>query len=193
MVGRGVLMLVAALALMAAGEPPEAERMVPGGRAGWVADPASGCWLWAGGIEAEATDVVATWTGACPDGPAEGQGRAVVSWTSRGATRRMDYQGAVRQGRNEGHGRLVITEDDAVISEEAGLFHDDRLVEGRLVLPRLGLDYAGRLRAGHPHGPGRLSLGGRVFEGDWANGCLPQGDGWVAFTRSAQTCAGQDT
>ncbi len=193
MIGRGILGAAAALLLMAAGDPPEAERMVPGGRAGWVADPRSGCWLWAGGIEPGATDVVADWNGACPEGPAMGPGRAIVTWQSRGETRRMDYQGDIIRGKNEGRGKLTITEGGRVVSEEEGVFRDDRLVEGRLALPRLRIEFEGRLLGGHPQGPGRLTVQGRVFEGDWVNGCLQQGDTWVAFTRPVETCAGQDT
>jgi len=196
-VGRGMLVAVVALGLMAAGEkpgaPPEAELMEPGGRAGWVADPASGCWLWAGGIEPGATEVVAAWNGKCPEGPGEGAGRALVTWRSRGEVRRMDYLGDLVRGKNEGRGKLVISEGDQVVSEEEGLFQDDRLVDGRMALPRLRLEYEGKLRGGHPQGPGRLSVQGRVFEGDWVNGCLQQGDGWVAFTRPVESCAGQDT
>ncbi|MDN3565636.1 hypothetical protein QWZ14_14810 [Paeniroseomonas aquatica] len=196
-VGRGMLVAVVALGLMAAGEkpgaPPEAELMEPGGRAGWVADPASGCWLWAGGIEPGATEVVAAWNGKCPEGPGEGTGRALVTWRSRGEVRRMDYLGDLVRGKNEGRGKLVISEGDQVVSEEEGLFQDDRLVDGRMALPRLRLEYEGKLRGGHPQGPGRLSVQGRVFEGDWVNGCLQQGDGWVAFTRPVESCAGQDT
>ena len=44
-----------------------------------------------------------------------------------------------------------------------------------------------------PQGPGRLSVQGRVFQGDWVNGCLPQGNGYVAFTRPVESCAGEDT
>jgi len=193
MIGRGLLVAVAALALMAAGDPPEAERMVPGGRAGWVVDKASGCWLWAGGIDPGASEITADWNGRCPEGPAEGSGRAVVSWRSRGETRQMDYEGDLVHGRNEGRGRLVITEGGEMVSEEVGSFHNDRFVEGRLSLPRQGLEFEGKLFAGQPQGPGRLTVQGRVIEGDWVNGCLRQGSVWIAFTRPVESCAGQDT
>ncbi|WP_431272757.1 hypothetical protein [Dankookia sp. P2] len=67
-----------ALLLGAAAPPPEAERAVPGGRDGFVSDGAGGCWLWVGGLSAETRDLTATWTGPCPEGPAEGEGRAVT-------------------------------------------------------------------------------------------------------------------
>ena len=40
---------------------------------------------------------------------------------------------------------------------------------------------------------GRLVLRGRVFEGNWVNGCLRSPQGWFAFTRPAQECNGLDT
>ena len=69
---RPALALLALLLGAAAPPPPEAERAVPGGRDGFVSDGAGGCWLWVGGLTAAAEDVTGTWTGPCPNGPAEG-------------------------------------------------------------------------------------------------------------------------
>lgn len=186
---------LAALALFcaAAGPPPEAERMVPGGRGGFVSDGADGCWLWASGIRAGATGLTASWTGTCPDGPAEGQGRAVVHWQEEGIERSMIYDGTLVRGKNEGQGRLAITsgKDTRVVQE--GTFHNDHFVSGRVEIPAAGIVYEGGWSLAHPNGRGRLMIRGRVIEGDWSNGCLRMGRGWFAFTRPARECEGADT
>jgi hypothetical protein len=181
------------LLVAAAGEPPAAERVVPGGRAGWANDGAGGCWLWVGGIEAGASDVTARWSGPCPQGPAEGTARSEIRWRVGGQDRGMIYEGPLVQGKAEGRGKLSTTEAGQVIATEEGFYHDDHLVEGRLEMPRLGLVFEGRMRIGQPHGRGKLILQGQVFEGDWQNGCLEVNGRFIAFTRPAESCEGQNT
>lgn len=173
-------------------EPPAAERLVPGGRAGWVTT-AKGCWLWAGGLERSSTDIAAEWSGACPNGPAEGTGRSVVRWRVGERQREMVWQGPLRNGKAEGRGTLVVTEDGQVQSRETGEYHEDRLVNGRLELPRQGIVYQGGWRLGHPDGPGELRAEGQVFRGNWENGCLLDKGRWIAFTRQPDQCQGQAT
>ncbi len=187
------LLLAPAALAQPVGEPPAAERMVPGGRAGWVADGKGGCWVWAGGIEAGATGVTARWSGGCPRGPAEGAGRSVVEWQVRGHRREMIFDGPLVAGKAEGDGRLDVTEDGELVSRETGTYHDDRLVRGRLELPRANLVFEGSWRFGQPHGQGELRAGGEVIVGDWENGCLRRKDSWVSFTRPAEQCEGQPT
>lgn len=186
---------LAALALLcaAAGPPPEAERMVPGGRGGFVSDGAEGCWLWASGIRAGVTDLTASWTGPCPEGPAEGEGRAVVTWREGNSERGMIYEGALRRGKNEGAGRLTLTAGKEIRVMQEGTFRDDHFVSGRVEIPSAGVVYDGGWLMSHPNGRGRLMLRGRVFEGNWQNGCLRGPQGWFAFTRPAQECNGLDT
>ena len=43
-------------------------------------------------------------------------------------------------------------EGGETVSEEVGSFHNDRFVEGRLSLPRQGLEFEGKLFAGQPQG-----------------------------------------
>ena len=185
-------MLDAAMA-QPVGEPPAAERLVPGGRSGWVADGKGGCWLWAGGIEAGATGVTGSWSAGCPNGPAEGAGRSVVQWHVRGRQREMIYEGPLLRGKAEGKGRLDVTENGELVSREVGTYRDDRLVQGRLELPRANLVYEGAWNLGQPHGQGELRVGGQVISGLWENGCLHRGDSWVSFTRPAEQCEGQAT
>lgn len=188
-------LLVAALVTMGAGPPPEAERFRPGGPGGWLVDEANGCWLWVSGIPARAEDLAARWDGVCPDGPTEGGGRSTVRWAEGGRERSMDYEGLTRRGKNEGRGRLRHSEGGRVSVIEDGQFEDDRFVSGRFELPRQNLVYEGAFRFGHPHGRGRLTLRGEVFEGAWERGCLalPDGRGWIAFTRPAEECEGRAT
>jgi hypothetical protein len=187
------LLLAPAAMAQPVGEPPAAQRLVPGGRAGWVADGKGGCWIWAGGIEAGATGIVGRWSAGCPQGPAEGTGRSVVEWRVREHRREMIYQGALRAGKAEGRGALDVTEDGELVSREVGTYHDDRLVQGRLELPRANLVFEGSWHLGQPHGPGELRVGGEVIQGNWENGCLQRKDSWVSFTRPAEQCEGQAT
>jgi len=187
--------LIASLALLcvAAGPPPEDARMVPGGQAGFVSDGADGCWLWASGIRAGATALTASWSGPCPEGPAEGQGTAVVRWTEEGMERAMVYDGTLVHGKNEGQGRLTITAGKDVRVSQEGTFHNDHFVSGRVEIPAAGIVYEGGWSLAHPNGRGRLQIRGRVLEGNWTNGCLQGPNGWFAFTRPARECNGADT
>lgn len=185
--------LFAALLLLcaaAAPPPPENERFVPGGRSGFVADGAGGCWVWVGGMSRDADNVIGTWTGACPGGPAEGNGRATVRWRENGQDHAMIYDGPVRRGQNEGQGRLQRITNGRVTAIEDGRFRDDRFVGGRFEVPSIGLVYEGGWGVGGPEGQGRLTLNGRNFEGVWESGCLRVGEAWITFTRPVQECAG---
>lgn len=189
------LLLAAALALIAgaAPPPPEAERAVPGGRAGWATDGAGGCWVHVGGIGGAATDLHAEWDGGCPDGPAEGRGRSVMRWRVNGEERSMTFEGVLRRGKAEGHGRLTHREGGGVVAVEEGEYRDDYLVQGRLELPRAGLVYEGGFQRGQPHGEGRLATRDRTFAGTWTLGCLPVDGAWIAFTRPSRDCEGRPT
>lgn len=190
---RPAALAVLALLCAAAGPPPESERMVPGGRAGFVSDGADGCWLWASGIRAGAEGLTASWTGPCPDGPAEGEGRAVVTWREGGVERFMIYEGALRRGKNDGAGRLTLRTGKQVRLVQEGTFRDDFFVAGRVEIPAAGIVYEGGWSIAHPNGRGRAVVNGRVIEGDWVNGCLRTPRGWLTFTRPPGECEGRDT
>ena len=184
------LRLFALLLLCAAAPPPENERFVPGGRAGFVADGAGGCWVWVGGISRDAETVIGTWTGSCPNGPAEGDGRVTVRWRENGQDHAMVYDGPVRRGQNEGQGRLQRITNGRIIATEDGIFRNDRFVSGRVEIPAAGIVYEGGWGVGGPAGQGRLDYSGRRFEGVWDSGCLREGEAWISFTRPVQECAG---
>lgn len=189
----GICLALAALFCVAAGPPPEDQRIVPGGRAGFVSDGAGGCWLWASGLRAGAQDLTASWTGPCPNGPAEGEGRGEIHWREGDTPRTMVYEGSLRAGKGEGQGRLTIAAGKDVIVVQEGEFRDDFFVRGRMELPRAGIVYEGGWFRAHPHGRGQVTVQGRVLEGDWRNGCLRMPRGWFAFTRAAQECNDTDT
>ena len=64
---------------------------------GWLADPKSGCRVWAGRIGAGAGF---TWTGSCVEGFASGQG--TLTWANGNR-----YQGELRDGKPNGPGTLT--------------------------------------------------------------------------------------
>ncbi len=169
--------------------PPEEQRLVPGQRDGYLVDARKGCWVWTGGMRAGTTDLDVRWSGACPEGPAEGRGRAITSWREDGRLREMIFEGQLRNGKAEGHGTLAHMEDGEAVVLESGEYQEDYLVSGRIEIPAPGLVYEGGVQRGQPHGQGRLTVQGRSFEGDWQNGCLAlKGGNWVAFTRPAESC-----
>lgn len=186
---RGVALLVMALALgVAAGPPPEAQRVVPGSRSGFTDDGGTGCWIWIGGLPRGATEVRAKWSGECPEGPAEGEGRSVMSWREDGRERGMLFEGRLVRGKAEGRGVLTHLDNGEVTVRETGEYRNDHFVQGRIEFLRNGLVYEGGWSVSGPQGPGRLELRGQVFEGTWEGGCLKGKEGWISFTRPAEEC-----
>ncbi|WP_431272758.1 hypothetical protein [Dankookia sp. P2] len=72
--------------------------------------------------------------------------------------------------------------------QEEGAYHEDRFTGGRFSVPAAGLVYEGGWFLSGPHGQGRLSIDGKVFEGKWELGCLRAGNAWIAFTRAPKSC-----
>jgi hypothetical protein len=185
---RAVLLAAALVLGVAAGPPPEAERVVPGGRSGFTDDGGQGCWIWIGGLPRNATEIRARWSGACPEGPAEGEGRSEMLWREGATQRSMVYEGMLRRGKAEGQGTLTHVENGRTTVIERGEYRNDHFVQGRIEFLRNGLVYEGGWSISGPQGPGRLELRGQVFEGNWEGGCLRTKEGWVAFTRPAAEC-----
>ncbi|TCZ58550.1 hypothetical protein [Roseicella aquatilis] len=187
------LLPLLALLLAAFGPPPEDQRAIPGERNGFITDGKGGCWIWVGGVPAGAEGLAGSWSGACPEGPAEGEGRAVTTWRDKGAERQMVYEGRLRRGKAEGPGRLSHYDDGRLVVQEEGEYRDDYFTGGRFTLPATGLVYEGGWYRDGPHGQGRLSVEGKVFEGKWELGCLNAGAAWIAFTRPPKSCADEAT
>ena len=145
------------------------------------------------GLPKEAAGLTGSWTGPCPEGPAEGEGRAVTTWREDGREKQMVYEGPLRRGKAEGQGRLSHYEAGRLVVQEEGEYREDRFTRGRFTIPGAGLVYEGGWFLDGPHGEGRLSVGGRTFEGKWEMGCLDAGGAWIAFTRPPKSCEGSDT
>ena len=81
------------LSALPAASPSQAQSPEPG----WVADPKTGCRVWALRTGAGAAF---TWTGACESGFASGRG--VLNWANGSR-----YDGEMKQGRQDGQGVFV--------------------------------------------------------------------------------------
>lgn len=131
----------------------------PGG-AGWLVDAANGCWLW---THAAPPGVTASWTGACPRGPAEGPGEARFAWTQDGAARATTVTGNFRRGRIEGEGTAVAPGGERY----TGGFRDGRgNGRGRILFPN-GNTYEGGIVDDRAQGRGVYTFtNGDRYEGD---------------------------
>lgn len=77
--------------------PPHPDSMAHGSRPGWVLDGRNGCWVWR---EEPGFGLAVSWSGACPGGPATGEGVLVWEWTTReGERRRARWRATLDQGR----------------------------------------------------------------------------------------------
>jgi hypothetical protein len=102
----------------------------------------------------------AVWSGACPGGKKEGHG--VVQWFEHGQP--IDrFEGTYRNNKREGLGRYSWTADTSY----EGLYSNDV-----------------------PNGPGKATVLGEIFVGDWKNGCFVKGTRVVAIGVERRSCAG---
>ena len=126
----------------------------------WVIAENKPCQLWdATGVSG---DEAVTWSGACVDGKASGQGRAV--WrTPRGV---YVSEGSFRDGKEHGH---------VEYSFPGGARHEGLWREGRP----------------HGHGT-YTTADGNVYLGDWRNGCYAEHDGRRAIIASTREACGFD-
>jgi hypothetical protein len=155
----GLLMLVPALALAAAGThaascgvaQPDSLQISwtsPCQDGSWDRDPEGGCRLWDWRPAPEDT---ATWSGACQSGRKEGRG--VVQWYEHG--RPIDrFEGTFQDGKREGAGRYEWP---------------------------AGQSYRGTYKADLPNGWGTVTIDGKSFTGTWHHGCLAYGDKLIAI------------
>ena len=105
----------------------------------------------------------------------------------------MVYDGPLRRGKAEGRGRLSHYEAGKLVVQEEGEYREDRFTGGVFTIPGADLVYEGGWFLDGPHGEGRLTLNGQVFEGKWEMGCLNTGRAWIAFTRPPRSCEGSNT
>lgn len=147
----------------AARRPAPPPTLAAVGGAGWLVDGATGCWLW---THAARPGVIATWTGACPHGPAEGHGEARFAWTDGGVAQGTILTGQFRRGRIEGEGTEITSGGDRY----TGGFRDGRRNgRGRIAFAN-GNGYEGDMANGHMQGRGVLTFpNGDRYEGDLVN------------------------
>ena len=149
-------------------------------------------------------DMVApvTWSGACVDGKASGEGRMTFrdgAYVYEGGVRAgkphgygtvtapdARYEGEVRDGKI--HGLGTFTEDNGDRYE--GEWRDDEPNgHGTYTWPD-GNRHEGEWRDGKPHGGGTYTLAdGDVYQGQWRNGCYGERDGrWAVVKTTAESC-----
>ena len=121
-----------------------------------------------------------TWSGACVDGKASGEGRLVY----RGGE--GTYEGSMQTGRMHGRG---------VLGWANGFRYEGDLRDGKqhgygIFTEASGERYEGNWRDGMPHGQGTYVQGdGSTFEGAWRDGCFGERDGrWAAIGTTAAAC-----
>ena len=175
--------------------PPDGALAIPG-RAGWAVDAATGCWLWNPNPHPGET---VGWSGACPQGPAEGAGSAAWRYAENGRLVIAWEHGVMREGRLDGQGLVLWSNGDRHEGAwRAGLRHgrgttveaDGTRHEGEWRLGRAdgpgtltrpnGDAYAGQFRDGRADGEGVLTTRDGMFRGGWRDGCLRRADDGVA-------------
>ena len=141
----------------------------------WIFAENQPCQLWdASGVSG---DEVVTWSGACVDGKASGQGR-VVWLTPRGV---YVSEGSFREGKEHGHGTYIWPNGNRYEGEYR---NGKRHGHGTFTWAD-GDRYEGEYRDDKPNGwgVGTFESSG-VYEGHWANGCFEAPDGKRAAMHS---------
>ena len=146
-----------------------------------------------------------TWSGACVDGKASGQGR----WTCCGSE--LVYEGTMQAGKKHGHGTETWEDGDRYEGEwrdgkrhghgtytgANGDRYEGEWRDGRrhgygtvTITYTDGNRYEGEWRDGKPHGYGTFTYtDGDRYEGEWREGCFGERDGlWLALNTSAEAC-----
>ena len=121
-----------------------------------------------------------TWSGACVDDKASGEGRLVF----RGGE--GVYEGPMLAGKMHGRGVFEWTN---------GFRYEGELRDGKqhghgVYVGTSGERYEGEWREGRPHGQGTyVEADGTVYEGAWRDGCFGDRDSqWASIGTSAAAC-----
>ena len=123
-----------------------------------------------------------TWTGACVDGKASGEGRLV--WHSRFG--RTVYDGEMEAGKRHGSGTLRRSDGGRYAGEwRAGKRHGQGTYRWAI-----GHRYEGAWQDDRPHGRGTATYAdGDVIRGEWQAGCYGEKGGqWAALIASVEAC-----
>jgi MORN repeat len=126
----------------------------------WILDTGGGCKVWNPHPQPNET---IRWTGACPNGMAQGHGAA--QWF-RGSLPFETDEGEWREGRQSGFGTQVWPTGryDGELADGEPNGHGTLIVQG--------VRYEGELRNGKPNGVGTLVNVSGSFRGIWKDGCL---------------------
>lgn len=142
----------------------------------FVGDDRNSCKVWDPHPQPGET---ASWSGACADGLAQGEGTVV--WSRYGSPFEKD-DGRWEKGRQSGHG----IQDWKTGRYEGELSEGEPSGHGVMMLQTSR--YEGEFRGGKPNGQGTATnIHGR-FEGVWKDGCLSQGKQTIAFAVSPMSC-----
>ncbi len=129
---------------------------------GWIADATTGCRVW--NLNPEPKETI-SWSGACLDGLAQGQG--VLQWFKDGQANGR-FEGEFLDGRRNGRG--VFTWANGA-RYEGGYSDDKQTGRGTLTWAK-GDRYNGEWRDNKPNGHGTLTTAdGTKYAGIWRNGC----------------------
>ncbi len=133
----------------------------PGGPPGWIAAQGSGCRLWNACPQREDT---VTWSGACPNGVAEGRG--ITQWFQGGKPNDR-FEGTLRDGQRTGRGVFTWANGNRYDGEWR-----DNERNGRGVFSTAAGDrYDGEWRDGMPNGRGAGTwVSGNRYDGEWRDG-----------------------
>jgi len=145
----------------------------------WATDSRTGCKIW--NMVPQPNETI-TWSGACQNGIAQGVG--VLQWFEAGRPGDR-YEGAMRDGKQTGHGVIVSAEGQRY----DGNFSDGAMSGHGVYTYRNGDHYDGEWRNGTPNGLGRFvsATGGTVF-GLWNNGCYSENGRKVAVAVAPSSC-----
>ena len=123
-----------------------------------------------------------TWSGACADGKASGEGRLV--WHSRFG--RTVYEGEMEAGKRHGSGTLRRTDG----GRYQGEWRDGKRHGQGTYRWAIGHRYEGAWQDDRPHGFGTATYAdGEVIRGEWRAGCHGEKGGqWAALIASVEAC-----
>ncbi len=141
-------------------------------RPGWFVDQHGDCRIW---NAYPVSNEQLNWDGDCPNGYAEGKG--VLRWILAGQPTAKKYEGEMKHGRMDGHGKLTQVAGDVYEGE----FRDgERNGRGKQTWFNRNT-YEGMWKDGLPDGRGTYEWhGGNSYTGDWVKG-RQQGKGIFTF------------
>ncbi|WP_426954908.1 hypothetical protein [Muricoccus radiodurans] len=178
-----ILLLAGTLAAQPAArpEPPPADGLAAPNRPGWTVDARTGCWVWNPSPKPGET---VTWSGACPNGPAEGEGEGEWRHVENGVPWVELYSGNLRDGRLDGRGSVASPDGTGYQGDWRNARPHGR---GVALLPR-GVRYEGEFRDGNRSGRGIQTWpDGTRYDGEWRNG---RADGTGTFTSRTGSFSG---